>query len=480
MQKAKLFFYILFQIFLNSRIIAEKLHKLIANGGMKMKCSRRCLIRLFSFGIFALVVLIARNFILMSEAHDSKLALSNTYSSAVQQLADACRNINDTLEKELYANSPQTHQMLSVKLYHDASAAKAALSQLPADRFGLGNTYKFLSQIGNYSLAVSKKLKADETISAKDHENISKLYEFSKKLSQDIWELESSLSAGEIEITAADLSAASQQVPVVVDGFSDFEESFDDYPSLIYDGPFSDNIMEKSPKMTAAAEPVTKKQALERCCIALNSSANDFTEVTEVEGRMPGWRFSNKDHTISCEVTKNGGYLAYFLKSSEPGEEKLTRENALKYADDFLDYLGIYSMKKTYHDIQGGVMTVNYAYNDLDTCVYTDLVKVSVAMDSGEIVGYDARGFLVNHTKREYPKKLFSKLRAQQKVSPQLTVVSSQLAVIPTDGLDEKLCYEFKCKAKNDRNVLVYINAETGEEEQILLLIETPTGTLTV
>jgi hypothetical protein len=28
--------------------------------------------------------------------------------------------------------------------------------------------------------------------------------------------------------------------------------------------------------------------------------------------------------------------------------------------------------------------------------------------------------------------------------------------------------------------VLVYINAETGKEEQILLLVETPTGTLTV
>ena len=79
-----------------------------------------------------------------------------------------------------------------------------------------------------------------------------------------------------------------------------------------------------------------------------------------------------------------------------------------------------------------------------------------------------------------YPKKLFSKLRAQDRVSPKLKVESSQLAVIPTGSLEEKLCYEFKCKAQNGRNVLVYLNAETGEEEQILLLVETPTGTLTV
>ncbi|MBQ2582048.1 MAG: germination protein YpeB, partial [Ruminococcus sp.] len=110
----------------------------------------------------------------------------------------------------------------------------------------------------------------------------------------------------------------------------------------------------------------------------------------------------------------------------------------------------------------------------------TDLVKVSVAMDNGEIVGYDARGFLVNHTKRSYPKKLFSNLRAQEKVSAQLEITGEQLCVIPTDSLGEKLCYEFKCKAKNGRNVLVYINAETGEEQQILLLVETATGMLTV
>ena len=138
------------------------------------------------------------------------------------------------------------------------------------------------------------------------------------------------------------------------------------------------------------------------------------------------------------------------------------------------------SMKTTYHEVQGGVMTVNFAYNDLGRCVYTDLVKVSVAMDSGEILGFDQRGYLVNHCKRTYPKTLFSKLRAQEKVSPKLKIESSQLAVIPTDNLDEKLCYEFRCKAKNGRNVLVYINAETGEEQQILLLVESPSGTLTV
>ena len=442
-----------------------------------MNCTRRCLIRLFTFGAFALVVLIARNIVLMDEANRSRMALNAAYSGAVEQLADACRNINETLEKELYAGSSDMHRNLAVKLYQEASAAKSALAQLPMGKPQLDNTYKFLSQVGNYSLAVSKKLDKEDSISAEDYDNIAKLYEFSQKLAQDMWELEGSVNAGEIDFNDSELSEGG--VPQVEDGFSDFEESFDDYPSLIYDGPFSDNIMEKTPKMTSAASQVSQKKALEKCSMALNESSTVFTSVSQVAGRMPAWRFSNDEGTICCEVTKGGGYVSYFLKSRLVEEEKLSKEQALKSAEKYLDYLGILSMKTTYYDVNRGIMTINYAYSDLGTCVYTDLVKVSVAMDNGEILGYDARGFLVNHTKRSYPAKLFSKLRAQEKISPKLEVKSVQLAMIPTDNLEERLCYEFKCKASSGRNVLVYINAETGKEEQILLLVETPTGTLT-
>ncbi len=60
-------------------------------------------------------------------------------------------------------------------------------------------------------------------------------------------------------------------------------------------------------------------------------------------------------------------------------------------------------MKTTYYENIDNVLTVNFAYNDLDVCCYTDLIKVSVAMDDGEILGFDAKGFLVNHYDRDIP-----------------------------------------------------------------------------
>ena len=65
-------------------------------------------------------------------------------------------------------------------------------------------------------------------------------------------------------------------------------------------------------------------------------------------------------------------------------------------------------------------------------------------------------------------------------MSPRLTVLSHQMAVIPTEGKYEVYCHEFKCETESGRHYIIYVNAETGEEEKILILIESESGTLTL
>ena len=40
------------------------------------------------------------------------------------------------------------------------------------------------------------------------------------------------------------------------------------------------------------------------------------------------------------------------------------------------------------------------------------------------------------------------------------------------------LCYEFACTGKKEETVLVYVNVETGLEEQILILMKDDLGVL--
>jgi len=51
--------------------------------------------------------------------------------------------------------------------------------------------------------------------------------------------------------------------------------------------------------------------------------------------------------------------------------------------------------------------------------------------------------------------------------------------LIPTNYKKELFCYEFKGKLNNN-DFIIYINAETGEEEDILMIVNTPNGVLTM
>ena len=447
-----------------------------------MTISRRNIVRIITFTVSIAAVLLVRNIQLMRRADSNGRALEYSYMRAVEELSTAVDNVNTSLEKQLYAGTPKLQLQLAEKLWRDASTAKAALDQLPIEELQLENTYKFLSQVGNYAMALSQKAADGQEITKQEYENLENLLDFSEDLCENMWELENSINSGEISLTkVATAMRNSDDSTATIDGsFEEFENGFDKYPTLIYDGPFSDNILTKQPRMTTGAAEVTQKEALQKASMSTGINSTDLSQVTEESSTMPSWVFSDANNTISCAVTKNGGYLSYFLKSRMVENETLTMEEGLSKAEQFLSDLGVNSMKTTYYENYNGILTVNFAYNDNDICVYTDLIKVSVALDNGEILGYDARGFLVNHEKRTYSTDRISPLDAQDKLSPMLSVKSKQLALIPSDGDQELLCYEFKCTNQEGRNVLVYVNAVTGNEEQILILYESESGTLTM
>ena len=445
-----------------------------------MHITKRGLIKMSLLSLSAITALSVKNVLLTKRADTAQRAVNNSYSAAVEELAGSCENISNSLEKQLYSASGQVQQAIAADLCRDASAARSALARLPVSQLDLENTNKFLSQVGNYSMALSKKLQDGEKLSSEEYSSISDLCRFSKALSDRLWELEGEVAAGGLSFEQAEGVMADEEPPHVTEGFTNFESSFDDYPKLIYDGPFSDNILEQTPHMTANAEEVSEDYCLRKASSALDISVSDLTDTAESEGKMPAWRFSDDKGGAFCEVTKNGGYISYFLNMRNVDTSKLGKDTAVGKAEEYLDRLGILSMEMTYYEIQNNVMTVNFCYSDLGKRIYPDLVKVSVAMDNGDILGYDARGFLTNHHKREYDDKLCSVLRAKEEVSPKLSVISHRTVVIPTDGGGEILCYEYTCRAGNGRKVLVYINAVTAKEEQVLLLEENENGTLTI
>lgn len=159
--------------------------------------------------------------------------------------------------------------------------------------------------------------------------------------------------------------------------------------------------------------------------------------------------------------------------------EIISQEEADKKGKEFLESKGFNNMKETYYLKQEGIVTINYAYSQNNTVVYPDLIKVKVALDNGEVLGIETTGYLNNHTERNISNIKITKEEAKKNLNKDLQIESEGMAIIPTEWKTEILCYEFKGKV-DDREFLVYINAENGREEDILIITNTPNGTLTM
>ena len=136
-------------------------------------------------------------------------------------------------------------------------------------------------------------------------------------------------------------------------------------------------------------------------------------------------------------------------------------------------------MKETYYLKQNGIVTINYAYIQNNIIMYPDLIKVKVALDNGEIMGIETTGYLNSHHTRDVSNIKITKEEAKKNINTNLEILSEGLAVIPTEYQTEVLCYEFKGRV-NERDFLVYVNTDNGKEEDILVILDTPDGTLTM
>ncbi len=438
-----------------------------------MTITKRSFARVITFSVATVTALAVFAGIQYGQARTAQRNLEYSYMRAVEDISLNLDNIKNNLEKGMYTNSITMLSDLSSKLVSDAATAKSALSQLPIEELDLEQTYRFLSQVGNYSKSLAEKCAGGGRLTDEEKANISALYEYAVNLSGSMWQVEERIRSG--DITFGEVDANAEEVSVI-DGFKDFENLDNNYPTLIYDGPFSDHIMEKDPIMLSGEKEISEEEALRRA-IKL-TGADNLTKTGDESGKMPSYVFENDVFTIA--VTKEGGYYSYMLAGRRVEKQSITAGRATEIAEEYLEKLGIMNAEDTYYEIQGGVCIINFAAEQNDVIMYTDLIKVGVALDNGEVLSFDMRGYLTNHMVRDLPDPKISEEKAISLVSKNLRVLDADLCVIPSGGQNEIFCYEVQCVGESGQNVLVYINAVTGQEEQILLLQISQNGTLTV
>lgn len=446
---------------------------------MEKTTSKRRKIRVYAYTLAVFTVLLTFSIVGNVRAARSQRQIRIARERALCELDTYISNIRTDLQKGVYANTPTMLGTMASQLRREATGAKSSLAVLPLSEARLDNTYKFLSQIGDFVTALSKKVERGETISAEEREQLFALLQFSVTLSEDISAMREQLFDGYLDFEAAEstLEQKGEQIASLSQNMEDAEQALTEYPSLLYDGPFSDHIHQRDAALLQGKPEITKEEALQKAAAVLGLAAGDITFLSEEADATAAYCFTGGDSTVA--ITKQGGYLLYLLSGNFAGESKLEYADACKYATEFLNQNGFLDMTESYYTVSDGICTINYAYRDGEYICYPDLVKVSVSLENGRILSADCRGYVMNHKTRTRPAPALPAAEAQKKVSPLLTVTDTRLAVIPTDSGGERTAYEFHCKNSEGAEFLVYINTVTGYEDDILLLLYSDDGVLT-
>ena len=410
-------------------------------------------------------------------------AIGNSYNRAFFELNDYVDDINSLLLKSLAVNSPAHFASISSELSRQAAAAKECISQLPLSEISLEKTEKFLSQVGDYSFYLSRNALYDKAMTDEEYNTLSQLGTYAGNLSAALNSLQEEIYNGELDFSKAAEKSASTVAYAAsdsLDGFSAIEKEFGEYPSLIYDGPFSEHIENRTPAMCDGAKEVSPEDAavIANEFFGRKSGFISYRGVSE-NSVIDSYTFTTKNDESVISITKKGGYILYYLNTRTVGDATIEPAEAIKKASEFLSNHGYMNMTESYYEKTDNTATVNFAYSQEGVVCYPDLVKVKVALDTGDIIGMEAHGYIMNHTLRDNTAPKIERQQARELVSRHLSVDSVRLAIIPKDSEREVLCYEFKCSA-NGKNYLVYINAIDKTEEDVLLLIESEDGILTV
>lgn len=439
---------------------------------------------LYTILIAGLIAAVIWGFTATKNAGALELSNENQYNRAFHELTGYVENIDTLLAKAQLTKSPAQLARLSSDIFRQSAEAKSCLGQLPTTQVQLDNTSKFLSQVGDYTYVLSQSMINGQEISQEEYDNLASLNEYATNLKNTLSDIQSKIYSGEITISANNKKSGGTVAKAagnsILEDLENVEKSFDEYPSLIYDGPFSEHIENRESVMLKNADDIPQEKALEKAEQFLGEDSLTFEGLSE-NTAIQSYTFikDSNDGQISISITKKGGYVLSYLNSKNIGEEKLTIDEATEKASQFLQKNGFYSMQSSYYEKSGNVATLNFAYAQDNVTCYSDLVKVRVALDSGDIVGLETKGYLMNHTERELAPPSLSMEDAHSKISTGLEVSGTKLALVPKDSMREVLCYEFK-GVFNDKNFIVYVNAENGREEEIFLLIESEEGILTI
>ncbi|ADU30109.1 germination protein YpeB [Evansella cellulosilytica] len=412
--------------------------------------------------------------------HQEKNAIliksENNYQRAFHELTYNIDLLHDELGSTLAMNSRERLSPSLAEVWRITSEAQNDLGQLPLALMPFSKTEEYLYKIGEFSYRHAIRDLNQDPLSEDEYEALQSLYEQSGEIQNEMRKVQSMVLRDNLRWMDVEMALASEEEPLdnaIVNGFHIINEKVDGFSEVNFGADassLSTNDEEIAEKLSG--DSIDDQEALLVAQKFLDLSSVDGAEVTETGEGLAYEAYSltipDEKHgtNITMDITKTGGHPVWMLNERDVDVQQISLNEGSENAKAFLEANGFDNMQLVDSKQYDNIGVFNFTGLMDNVRVYSDSVVLEVALDEGDVIGFEGIAYLDHNYNRDDFSQELSIEEAEERLNPNLDVMEHHLAIIENELGEEVLCHEFYGVINND-TYRIFINAEDGKEEQV-------------
>lgn len=220
-----------------------------------------------------------------------------------------------------------------------------------------------------------------------------------------------------------------------------------------------------------AGESIGREQAIEAARTFSGREDLNFQVINEAKGDIPSYTVEAIDGQvrIAIEVSQRGGMVLWMLVVKDVEESKLSLNEMADRGSDFLEQRGFSSLHITDVQVLKNKATLTFVPNREGILRYGEPLKVQVSAADGSILGFWGTPFFIAQSRTQSKTEPAQEVvwNVQDKVRTGVRILDQKLALIQNEQQEEVLTTRLGVQYREDY-YLIYLNAETGDEERIV------------
>lgn len=411
------------------------------------------------------------------QEHQEKNAIliqaENTYQRAFHELSYHMDLLHDTIGTSLAMNSKDRLSPQLVEIWRLTSEAHSNVSQLPLALLPFNKTEEFLANIGNFTYRTSVRDLDKSPLSDEEIQTLENLYKQAHDIKDELRQVQHMVLDNNLRWMDVQLALATDDEPAdntIIDGFKTVEKHVEQFSDSHTDSVMIGNVSNQHKYHQLDGDQIDKQEALKQAKdIFQVKSENDLNITKSGDGAdtpLFSITYQDGDKHAYMDMAQNGGHPISLLVDRPTSKKTLSLNEGQKKAEQYLKKYNFNDMQVYQSSEYDHIGVYSFVYNEDGVRIFSDSVEVKVALDNGDILGFTAQNYLMNHRDRTIPKPLLTIEDAEDKVNSNIKIEEQSLAIIDNDLGEEVLAYEF-LGVFNDETFRIFINAMNGIEEKV-------------